>query len=361
MQLSLVRLKTRAHNHLFFLHNQGSSLKQLDTTAFLDAATTIPLVDVRSPGEFEKGHTPGAHNIPLFSNEERAVVGTLYKQEGHDAAVNKGLEYFGPRMAQVARDAIALSSNGAILVHCWRGGMRSQNMAQLFAVSGLQAATLKGGYKEYRRAGLASFESPLQLKVLTGETGSGKTSILHALKEQGSQVIDLEGYAHHKGSAFGSLGQLPQPSTEHFHNLIYHDLRTMDINRPIWIEAESICIGSVHLPEPLFAQMQTSQSVTIALPIDVRIQRLTKEYGSFSLTQLTAALEKIKKRLGGAAYQECIELRDAGNIDAVARIILRYYDKAYSYGNAKRVNNSIVPLEEDNPVETAHTLRSLFE
>jgi tRNA 2-selenouridine synthase len=188
---------------------------------FLKLAETLPVTDVRSPFPFSHGHIPGAINIPLFNDAERAEVGTRYKLKGRIDAIIKGLELTGPSMHSKLEQALQIAAGGRLLVHCWRGGMRSEAMAWLFYLGGIETVLLEGGYKSYRHLVLENLSENRKMFVLGGLTGSGKTQILKYLREEGRQVIDLEGMANHKGSAFGSLGQKPQPSSEHFANILY--------------------------------------------------------------------------------------------------------------------------------------------
>jgi tRNA 2-selenouridine synthase len=320
---------------------------------FLQASAEIPVIDVRSPGEFLRGHIPGAHNIPLFNNEERALVGTKYKQVGKEEAVLLGLEIVGPKMASFVREAKEMSKNGKVLVHCWRGGMRSGSFAWLLNTSGVEAITLKQGYKAYRRHVLKSFASPYTLIVLGGETGSGKTEILASLKERGEQVIDLEALAHHKGSAFGALGQQPQPGVEEFENLLYTELRGLDANRRIWVEDESKSIGRVFIPPDFWQQMKQAMMFRIALPKEARVERLLKEYGCFNITDLEASVLRIQKRLGGLATRQCQDALKIGDLKTVAEITLTYYDKAYTHHKEDSGSCQRIVLEKDNPQEAA--------
>src|SRR5437868_4963839 len=158
--------------------------KELDIQQFLTLAETIPMIDVRSPAEFEKGHIPGAINLPLFNNEERAIIGTLYKQKGKEQAVLAGLDIVGPKMSALVSESKKIAANNEVLVHCWRGGMRSGSFCWLLNTVGINASTLKKGYKGYRDHVLKSFEKNFQLIILGGETGSGKTEILKFIKEK---------------------------------------------------------------------------------------------------------------------------------------------------------------------------------
>jgi tRNA 2-selenouridine synthase len=330
----------------------------LSPREFLEASLKYPVVDVRTQAEFKQGHIPGAVNMPLFSEGERAEVGTLYKKQGRDQAVLKGLEFVGPKMAGFARDAAKLSVGGCILVHCWRGGMRSESMAWLFRTAGLNAAVLEGGYKAYR----ASFREQLQkqnwqLVVVGGPTGSGKTEVLRALGNMGEQVLDLEGLAHHKGSAFGALGQKAQPTTEQFGNDIHQQFLSFNPERLIWVEGESNNIGRVVIPRMLFELLMQAPLVMYELARDLRIERLVKEYGGFDVTLLEQAVLKIQKRLGGLKTKEALKALCEKDFHKVADITLQYYDKGYAKSLDKR-NKPVLSLKEevDDPVSVAEKL-----
>ena len=198
---------------------------------FFTMAKSHPVLDVRSPGEFLHAHIPGAYSTPLFTDEERKVVGTAYKQESREQAIKIGLDYFGLKMRKVVEEVenlVALIKNetnnqntskqalpgrGSILVHCWRGGMRSAGIAWLLDLYGFKVYTLIGGYKAYRKWVRDQFEKKYSLTIVGGYTGSGKTLIIQQLQQTGNAVIDLEGLANHKGSAFGALGEKPQQKT----------------------------------------------------------------------------------------------------------------------------------------------------
>ncbi len=332
---------------------------------FLEAARQLPIIDVRSPAEFEKGHIPGAFNIPLFSNEERARIGTSYKQQGKDPAVLLGLEIVGPRLASFVKQAAVLTREKKVLVHCWRGGMRSSSFAWLLNTSGIEAVTLRGGYKAYRHLVQKSFEKKLNLIVLGGETGSGKTDILKQIALRGEQMLDLEGFAHHKGSSFGALGQLPQPSSEAFENHLSDALRKLDTSKRIWVEDESRSIGRVFIPDPFWIQMKTAPLICIELSKNVRIGRLLAEYGLFSKQELEAAVLRIQKRLGGLATKQCLEALAAGELGVVADITLTYYDKAYNHSALKNKKEEaktlgyFIALSEDKPDSGAEKIIEL--
>lgn len=315
------------------------------------------MIDVRSPGEFERGHIPGARDHALFTDEERAVVGTLYKQLGRDAAVLEGLRIVGPKLAGIVERARALAPDGRIRVHCWRGGERSGSVAWLLDKSGFtEVLTLKGGYKAFRNHVLASFTKPVDLRVLGGYTGTGKTETLRHLRERGEQVIDLEGLAHHKGSSYGAIGEAPQPTTEHFENLLWNELRQRDATRPTWVEDESLMVGRVKIPEPFFQQMRDAILFFAEMPREERAERLVMDYGKYPKEQLAEATKRIEKRLGPQHCKAALAALAADDLFTVAMITLTYYDKTYLRGASLRDPARVIDLPA-----SAHDLRGLAE
>jgi len=314
---------------------------------FIEASLERPVIDVRSPAEYNQGHMPGAHNIPVFNNRERKIVGTLYKQSGRDAALKKGLEIVGPKMRGFVEQAEEIVDSGGALVHCWRGGMRSSSFAWLLETAGIETVVLRDGYKAFRNFVLDLFEEEYPLVVLGGFTGSGKTEILEALMESGEQVIDLEDLANHKGSAFGHLGEQAQPSGEQFENELAMQLYRMDSSRPIWVEDESRQIGARILPGGFYETMRSAPVVRVDLPRSLRVRKLAGEYGVFESSKLRQSLFKIKKRLGGQRTKQALQALREGKMERVAEIALSYYDKAYRYGLNKRDENTIKTVRLD--------------
>ena len=318
-----------------------------DVENFLELSKSIPVCDVRSPAEYNSGHIPGAVNIPLFSNSERESVGIKYKKEGRLPAIKEGLALIGTQLSEKLSEACKLSENNKLLVYCWRGGMRSESMSWLFSLAGINARTLDGGYKSYRRHILEKLSEQRKMIILGGLTGSGKTHILNYLKAQSQQVIDMEGLASHKGSAFGALGQNPQPTTEHFANILYNEWEKLDPANPVWLEDESRHIGSVFIPEVYFSNMQKSPVIVLMMDMDIRLPRLLKEYSLFQKDELKAAVMRIAKRLGGDNLKEAIKAIDNDNFAKAIEITLTYYDKAYLYGLSRKTPDNIIFVKTD--------------
>ena len=310
-------------------------MEQVHPRIFLSPHHSSPIIDVRSPEEYNKGHIPGAINLPLFTDQQRAAVGTIYKRKGKDAAIQKGLEYVGPRMAELAlagRNAAGTLQNpGPLRVYCFRGGMRSQKMAWLFNLFGIQCTLLRGGYKAYRTNLLHTFKNLPHLIVLHGPTGSGKTHILHQLKQMGQQVLDLEGTAMHRGSAFGALGMPNQPTTHQFQNNLHSQLLNLNPQKTIWIEAESLTIGKVYLPETLWQTMNNAPVYEIQVPLKERVKHLVKDYGQFPADQLAASIQKITRKFGGHKVRQCLQALQQGDLHTVATHLLEYYDSTYNH------------------------------
>ena len=303
--------------------------KVIQTEEFLERGKLLPIIDVRSPGEYDHAHIPGALNLPLFSDDQRAETGTLYKKRGQIPAIQKGLEFVGPKMVDFTKFALSLKSK-EVLIHCWRGGMRSRAMAWLLELVGLDCYLLEGGYKAYRNYVLSSFERTFKGVLIGGYTGSGKSEILLELSLAGEQVIDLEGLANHKGSAFGSLGQSPQPSREQFENELSSVIHSLDPDKIVWIEDESRNVGKITIPQEFWERMRKSPLIRIDAAREIRLQRLLRDYACFDPGDLTASISKIEKRLGYDRCSVALKAVKEGNIEEAARICLDYYDSAYS-------------------------------
>lgn len=318
----------------------------------------IPLFDVRSPQEFCVGHIPKAINLPLFSDDERAVIGTFYSHAGREAATHKALELIGSQLSKKLSQAWHLTGKKReVLLYCWRGGLRSGTMAWLLEAGGYKAHLLDQGYKAYRSYIRQELGKSAKILVLGGMTGSGKTEILHELAKLGSQVIDLEDIAGHRGSAFGGLGLPDQPSNESVENKIHDIWSKLDLSRPVWLEDENRHIGTVTLPEPVFTKITQGRLVLIDIALDARIERLTQLYADHVYdSALLYHLERIHKRLGNDQWRQCsTAVREKRYKDAV-RGVLHYYDKAYQHLLDFMQRPLVKTIHEDNPAQIATIL-----
>lgn len=320
-------------------------IELLDAGAFLERGRDLPVVDVRSPLEFQKGHIPGAYNLHLFDDDERALLGYLYVQKSQEEAIQKGLQIAGMRLDHYLDRAVRLAPGRKICVHCWRGGMRSQSFAELLSERGFDVVLLRGGYKSYRTLVTAAFATQLPLIVLGGMTGSGKTRILKALATKGFQVIDLEGLAHHKGSVFGAMNQGTQPVSQQFENDLYEVWHTLDLRKPVLIEDENYDIGQVKLPYALWQQIRTAPLLEIRVPQDRRIHALMEEYSAQHDELLIEGIRRILRRLGSEAANQAINAVIEKQYRQATEILLDYYDKSYLASIDKRPASRIFSRE----------------
>ena len=239
-------------------------------------------------------------------------------------------------MAEIVLNAQHLAKDNTIGVHCWRGGMRSASVAWLLELYGLKVFTLKGGYKSFRKLVLTEFAKTYHLIVLGGKTGSAKTLVLERMAELGEQVINLEKLAAHKGSAFGALGEKPQPSQEQFENELAIALQHTNKQKQVWVEDESRLIGKKVIPSGLWNQMRLARIIYMRLPMEERVTYLTQEYGKFSKEQLKDAIEKITKRLGHLQAKNALDALSENDLRTTCSICLSYYDRSYDHGIQQR-------------------------
>ncbi len=321
------------------------AIQKIDIFEFLNLAKSNPVFDVRSPSEFDHAHIPDAISLPLFSDAERTVVGTAYKQESREKAIKIGLDYFGPKMRWFVEEVESILSNHQngnekiVLIHCWRGGMRSGAVAWLLDLYGFNVYLLSGGYKRFRNWVLDQFTKDYNVKILGGYTGSGKTEILHFLDTNGTKVLDLEGIANHKGSAFGNIGMPEQSSQEMFENKLavhlYH-LAVQGADQTLWMEDESQRIGKVMIHPSLWKSMQKADIYFLEIPFEQRLDFIIQVYGSLDKEKLIAGILRIQKRLGGLEANNAIKLLEDGNVKESFNILLKYYDKFYLKGLEKK-------------------------
>ncbi len=298
-------------------------MRTLELKHFLDAPGI--LIDVRSPQEFAHAHIPGAKNIPLFTDNERAVVGTAYKKQSRQTAVSLGVEFFAEKVEEMLKAGTAPQ----VRIHCWRGGMRSQAVALLFQAVGADACALRGGYKAFRRWTLDILNLRYNLRVLGGLTGSGKSEKLRQLQTQGEQVIDLETLASHRGSSFGALAGQAQPSNEQFEVLLACALAKLDAGAPIWIEDESRMIGHCALPKGFYEQIRTAPVTIVEAPFEERLARIEREYCQGDPEILVDGVRRISNRLGSERTLQAIEAIQNRNWRTFIELVLHYYDRSY--------------------------------
>ena len=340
------------------------AIEKINVEKFVELAIRHPVIDVRSPAEFNHAQIPGAYTLPLFNDDERKIVGTTYKQQSRESAIKIGLDFFGVKMKemvevveemaagyqlQATSNQYSENNNGqpatgnTVLIHCWRGGMRSAAVAWLLDMYGFKVYTLTGGYKAFRNWVLKQFDIKYNLKILGGYTGSGKTLLLQELKRKGYPVIDLENIANHKGSAFGAIGEKPQPTQEMFENLLALKLFTEASSiegglEVAWIEDESQRVGKLMIPNIFWEKMRASPVYFLDIPFEERLNYLVTTYGNFEKEKLMESIERIKKRLGGLETKNAKNFLSENNIKECFCILLKYYDKLYLKGLHNRKN-----------------------
>ena len=349
------------------------AIEKITIQQFHGLADKYPVFDVRSPSEFLHAHIPGAYSLPLFSDEERKVVGTAYKQESKQKAIKKGLQYFGVKMVQIVEEAEKIvethnqkaseeSKLKTVIVHCWRGGMRSAGVAWLLDLYGFKVYTIVGGYKSFRRWCTAQFGKQYPFKIIGGYTGSGKTETLQALSS-GKAVIDLEALASHKGSAFGHLGQKEQSTQEMFENKLATALFATAAADCIWIEDESQRIGTVNIPNLLYTYIQTMPVYFLEIPFKERLDYIVEKYGIFEKGNLAESIIRITKRLGGLETKTALEYLEAGDVLNCFKILLKYYDKYYLKCLEQKKDKASfiehIPLENTDAIKNADILKAM--
>ena len=370
--------------------------EKISVERFLELSRHHPVIDVRSPAEYNHAHIPAAYNLPLFSDEERKIVGTTYKQDSRETAIKIGLDFFAPKMRKMVEEVEEIMGNrqhaintnstrspmaNCLLIYCWRGGMRSAGVGWLMDLYGFKVYSLAGGYKQFRNYVLDTFKLPFQFNIIGGYTGSGKTEVLKALNQQREPVIDLEEIAKHKGSAFGNIDSEKQPTQEMFDNILAEELRsksmvsksinqynepaindsiTNDLMITIWLEDESQRIGDVNIPHELWKTMRQSPIYFLDIPFEKRLDRIVKEYGNLDKEKLINSIFRIQRRLGGLETKNAINFLLEDNTIECFRILLKYYDKWYlkSLHNRENLNSLLVNISCENVgMQNAKALR----
>lgn len=315
-------------------------------------ANKVVLLDARSESEHERGHIPGALSFPLLNNEERVIVGTTYKQQGREEAVRTGFDLVGKKFVEFIDKAKLLAPQKQVYIYCWRGGMRSNIMAWVLNMAGFKVTLLKGGYKEYRKWAIEQFSVSKKVMVLGGPTGCGKTEILLELQKAGQQFIDLEGLAHHKGSAFGGLGQQPQPTQETFENRLAWQWADVDADKVLWLENESRKIGKNIIPEGVYFQMRDASVIQLKRDYEIRKARILNEYGHFPTQQLAEKTISVAKRLGGLNLKNALHYLAEKDLTNWVDILMTYYDKTYANSNAVRDASKSVLLDSKDEMNS---------
>jgi tRNA 2-selenouridine synthase len=262
---------------------------------------------------------------------------------GKEAAVMKGFQLAGPLFYDLFKAMRKASISHKLRIYCWRGGMRSNIMAWMMNLSDFEVTLLKGGYKSYRQHAHQLFSQSWKWVVLSGKTGVGKTALLNQLALRGEQVLDLEGLANHKGSAFGHIGQPAQPFVEQFENLIAWQLKDFDISKPVWVESESRFIGQVRIPDALFNQTLTMPVIEAEASDELRRKLIWEDYGAYPVAELIEATEKLSRRLGGDRMKAACTNLEAGNWQGWLDVLLPYYDKTYSHSGKIR-SGAVYPI-----------------
>ena len=294
------------------------------------------IIDVRTPAEFAETTIPGAVNVPIFSNEERVEIGTVFQEQGKRDARKLGVRLVAPKIPMLMDRVEELRQGhpGPVIVFCWRGGMRSLAMTSFMNLAGIPARQLLGGHKGFRRKVLDYFEQQQwpPVFVLRGLTGTGKTRVLQQLQQMDYPVIDLEGLANHRGSAFGALGLEQQPSQKKFDALLWARLEQLRNSPYLVTEGESLHIGRIMVPKSFHQAMQVQTSLWLTASLDVRTQIILEDYPALDQLreQFKRPINALRERLGGQVVTEFLELLDSGQWDKLVReLMVRYYDPLY--------------------------------
>lgn len=323
-------------------------------------------IDLRSPKEYQEAHIPNAVNIPLFDNEERAIIGTIYKRTSPDLAVEKGLTLFAPKLPGIFSRIREISRENTVILYCWRGGMRSKSLSQLLNTLGIKSYRLENGFKSYRHHVIKYFENKFSKNVIVlhGLTGVGKTELLNNLKKKGLPAVDLEGLANNRGSVFGQVGLGKSPSQKQFEGLLYYECIKYAHYPNIMVECESRRIGRVIIPEMFFNAMQSGKNILVYDSLDNRIERLvgvyTNNHENRNDKQLEEAIKSLKKRIGNKMVSILIQLLHNGDYKEITKyLLLEYYDPLYHYPD-KPSDNYEINLNSSNKEETLRVLEKII-
>ncbi len=311
-----------------------------------DLSEFTEIIDVRSPEEYAMDHIPGAINLPVLDNEERKRVGTIYRENPFEAR-KLGAALISRNVANHLDQRLQKNgSDYSPLLYCWRGGMRSRSMTLILKSIGWNANVIQGGYRAFRQTVVADLETyftdkRLDLRVISGLTGVGKTRLLHAIQKAGGQILDLEGLANHKGSLLGNPHRDTQPTQKKFETDLCEVMHKLDLDRPIYVEAESNRIGNVHCPAGLWTALSSAKVTHIDLPIDERIILLREEYPHFQdepdkLLKLLDVLVRLRGHDQVAEWQNLVQTEDWDGF--VKSILVNHYDLCYRQPGDEKSN-----------------------
>jgi tRNA 2-selenouridine synthase len=318
-------------------------------------------VDVRSPSEYREITIPGSYNIPIFNDEERAEVGTLYKQVSKDAATERGLELFSAKLPAFIKQFKELP--GKKVVYCWRGGMRSKAAATFLDLMGIETYRIKGGVRAHRHWVMKQLES-LEMKpkayVLNGGTGTGKTEILHRLKKEGFPILDIEGLANHRGSVFGGLGLTPH-NQKTFDSLLVNEVKHLEHQSFLMFEAESKRVGKILLPPFLLNKKEQATHIFIELPIKERVAHIMEEYKLHEHhEEFTQAFRQIKRRIHSPVANQIEEELKSRNYETILKLLLEYYyDPRYIHTAEKYREDQKIILRVDSIDEAVEKVKGI--
>lgn len=312
--------------------------RDVDVARALNELKDVPLVDLRSPGEYIAATIPGACNIPLLDNIERVLVGTAHKAAGPDKARELAMELIAPRLPDFVYSFKKIAPQKEVVIFCWRGGGRSHFAASILDAMGFKVHRILGGFKAYRRYVIEYLERdtlPLRAVVIHGLTGVGKTDALLALQSRGFPALDLEGLARHRGSVFGKIGQPPSPTQKMFEALIERELRRAEHYGIFFVECESRRLGKLTVPASVLNSMQRGYRILLYAPLPTRISRIARDYaagGTADLAPLQEAVSRLTKYLGKSKVAELNHMLDMGDLSNVIEFLLsHYYDPLYNY------------------------------
>jgi tRNA 2-selenouridine synthase len=328
-------------------------IQTLDVADRKSLARFDTIIDVRSPGEFAEDHVPGAVNLPVLGDEERALVGYVYVQKSRFDARRLGAAIVARNIASHLEGDLSTKSPAfAPLIYCWRGGQRSAAMATVFDQIGWRPTLLRGGYKSYRREVCASLSrSYPPIVLLSGHTGTAKTAILSEVGSRGAQVLDLENLANHRGSLLGGFAGRPQPSQKWFESQLLGELAALDHSKPVLMEAESSKIGDVNIPEPLWKEMRAAPMIEIKAPTAARARYLLAAYRdlTFDPERLIAALARLPSRHGQGTVNGWIELVEMGRYEELVSALMEiHYDPACTRWNKSHPHSSLEVLASED-------------